>query len=109
MGKAPFKMKSSPTKGRLEDFFKGFASSAKQGVSKLTGGVQKEIHKVASDVSEVSKIDVPKKFAGDVKKTVKKISKTVNPGRKGKKYTKAKRKAGESQYQANVRARREEK
>ena len=88
MARTPFKLKSSPTKGRLEDFFKGFTSSAKQGVSKLTGGIQKGIHKVASDVSEVSKVDVPKKLAGDVEKTVKKISKTVNPNTKGKKRTK---------------------
>ena len=84
----PFKMKSSPTKGKLDKFFKGFFSSAKEGVNKLSRNVQKGVHKVASDVSEVSKIDVPKQFVKDVGKTVKKISKTVNPGRKGKKRTK---------------------
>ena len=71
--------------------------------------MQSEINQLKSDVEITAKTDVPKKFVKDVKKTAKKISNTVNPGRKGKKYTKAKRKAGESQYQANVRARREEK
>ena len=117
----PFKLKSgnsplaqSKFGGKKINLGKGiskFFGDLSRTIKPVTEKVQEGIHKVASDVSKVSKIDVPKKFAGDVRKVVKKVEATVNPGSKRgvSKGNKAKRKAGESQYQANVRVRRESK
>ena len=93
MARTPFKLRSGNTpttsKEKLTKFLSGFfggVSKAKQDIEKRT-----------------------KRFGSDVEGTVKRVKSTVNPDRKGKKYTKAKRKPGESQYQADVRARREAK
>ena len=90
--RTPFKLRSGNTptsKDKLSKFLSGFfggVSKAKQDIEKVT-----------------------KQFGSDAEKTVKRVKSTVNPDRKGKKYTKAKRKPGESQYQANIRARKEAK
>ena len=90
MARTPFKLKSgnSPLTRKGGNVFKGKKINIGKGLRKFFGGVDKAAKKVESDISEVVKKDVPKQLAGDVKKTVKKISKTVNPNTKGKKRTK---------------------
>jgi len=84
----PFKMKSSPPKGKLDDFFKGFLSSARQGVSNVT-----------SDVSELAKTDV----IGNVRKSVRKKFYKSNNTTQKKSNWKKDAKAGESKHQYNIR------
>lgn len=88
--RTPFTLKSgnSPLTRKGGNIFKGKKINIGKGLSKFFGGVEKAAKKVESDISEVVKTDVPKQFTGDVKKTVEKISKTVNPSTKGKKRTK---------------------
>jgi hypothetical protein len=88
----PFKLKSGNTpdsRTRVESFVRGLFGGLNTAKKRIEKGTQK--------------------FGDDVEKTVKKVTSTVNPGRKrgGSKRTKTKRRAGESQYQANIRARRE--
>ena len=94
MARTPFTLKSGNTptanKTALGNFLRGFFGSAREGVSKLTGGVQKGIHKVAGDVSKVVKTDVPRQFAKDLSSTVSKLSdknKELNKKRRSQKPT----------------------
>ena len=110
----------SPAKGKLDDLLKGVFSGVNRAskrvssktqeigdaVSKTVGDVASKVSTVSSKVSEGTQ-----KFGSDVEETVKKVASTVNPGSKRgfSKGAKAKRKSGESQYQANIRVRRENK
>jgi len=126
----PFKMKGSPmqrnfgigspAKAKLDDLLKGVFSrvnKASKRVSSKTQEIGDAVSKTVSDVTSKvntvsSKINEgTQKFGSDVENTVKKVASTVNPGSKRglSKGTKTKRKSGESQYQANIRMRRENK
>ena len=90
--KAPFTLRSgnAPLKQNIFRKKGGATSSSKikTGLSKFFGSLTKEAEHLGKSIKKVAKTDVPKQFAGDVKKTVEKISKTVNPSTKGKKRTK---------------------